>query len=120
MTFMTRRQFSKTMAGSAAAMAAPGLCTSLARALDSEMRSADQIAGLTLTEAAAKVRLGALTSTQLTKACLERIRIYNPKLDAFITLLGDQALAQASQLDKEAKAWQVSWPTSWGSNRTER
>src|SRR5258707_13396185 len=104
MTFMTRRQFSKTMAGTAAAMAAPGLCGSLVRALDSKAGSIDQIAGLTLTEAVAKIRSRAVTSVQLTQACLERIRIYNPKVDAFITVLGQQALAQAAQLDLEAKA----------------
>jgi aspartyl-tRNA(Asn)/glutamyl-tRNA(Gln) amidotransferase subunit A len=110
MTFMTRRQFSRTMAGTAAAFATPGLCASLARALDSDMHSIDEIAGLSLTEAASKIRSGVLTSTQITKACLERIRIYQPKLDAFITVLGDQALAQAAQLDKEAKAGKFRGP----------
>src|SRR5579864_5474688 len=110
MTLMTRRQFSKTMAGTAAAFATPGLCSSLARALDSNTHSVDEIAGLTLTEAASKIRTGALTSTQVTKACLDRIRIYQPKLDAFITVLGDQALAQAAQIDKEAKAGKFRGP----------
>lgn len=66
--------------------------------------AAEELTTLTLTEAAARVRSGAVTSTQLTEACLERIKTYDPKLDAFITVMKTQALEQAKQLDAEAKA----------------
>lgn len=102
MSVMTRRQFSKTMAGTAAAVMTPVLGRSVARALDSP--SSDQIAGLTLAEASAKIRARTLSSVQLTKVCLNRIETYNPKVDAFITIAGEQALAQASRLDLEANA----------------
>jgi aspartyl-tRNA(Asn)/glutamyl-tRNA(Gln) amidotransferase subunit A len=59
---------------------------------------------LTLAEASAKIRSGAVTSVQLTEACLARIAIYDSKLDAFITVLKEQALAQARSLDAELKA----------------
>jgi aspartyl-tRNA(Asn)/glutamyl-tRNA(Gln) amidotransferase subunit A len=59
---------------------------------------------LTLTEAARKMRAKQVTSVQLTEAYLERIKIYNPKLNAFITVMHDDAMAQAKALDEEAKA----------------
>ncbi len=43
-------------------------------------------------------------------ACLERIKIYNPKLDAYITVMGQSALAQAKELDEEQKAGKVRGP----------
>lgn len=45
-----------------------------------------------------------MTATQLVTACLNRITIYNPKINAFITVLREKALAQAKQLDAEQKA----------------
>ena len=68
------------------------------------------LAKLTLAEAAAKIRSGEVTSVQLTEACLARIETYNDKLDAFITVMKSQALAQARELDTEAKAGQFRGP----------
>lgn len=70
----------------------------------------EDLTALSLSEAAAKIRSGAITSTQLTEACLARIAVYDPKLDAFITVMKDQALAQAKQLDAEAKAGKFRGP----------
>jgi len=86
------------------------VATPFVRARAAETLSLDEIAGLSLTDAAAQIRSGALTSTDLTKACLERIRIYNPKVDAFITVLTEQSLSQAAQLDKEQKAGKFRGP----------
>src|SRR5258708_6667797 len=66
--------------------------------------SAEELTSLTLADASAKIHSGAITSVQLTEACLARIAVYDPKLDAFITVMRDQALAQAKQLDAELKA----------------
>jgi aspartyl-tRNA(Asn)/glutamyl-tRNA(Gln) amidotransferase subunit A len=59
---------------------------------------------ISLTEAAARIRSRQVTSRELTQACLDRIAIYNPKVNAYITVLREQALAQADGLDKEAAA----------------
>ncbi len=37
-------------------------------------------------------------------ACLDRIETYNPRLNAFITVVGDQAIANARQADTEIKS----------------
>ena len=79
-------------------------------AFAAETIATDQIAALSLKEAAAQIRSGKLTSTALTHACLERIGIYNPKIDAYITVLTQQALAQSVQLDSEAKAGKFRGP----------
>jgi aspartyl-tRNA(Asn)/glutamyl-tRNA(Gln) amidotransferase subunit A len=110
MSFLTRRQFSKTVAGATAAMSLRSIELPFASAQAAGGADADRIAGLSLAEAAAQLRSGAVTSVQLTQACLERIRIYNPKVDAYITVLSEQALAQAAQLDQEKKANKLRGP----------
>ncbi len=67
----TRRSFAFTVIG---ALAARG------------QTSAD-LSDLTLAEASARIRSRAVTATELTEACLARIQTYNPKLNAFITVL---------------------------------
>src|SRR5580692_9532283 len=109
MSFLTRRQFSKTAVAAASAFTLKGMGFPSVAAASAEMGT-DQLANLSLTEAAQKIRSGSVTSTQLTQACLERIRIYNPKVDAFITVLGERALAQAAQLDIEQKAGKFRGP----------
>jgi aspartyl-tRNA(Asn)/glutamyl-tRNA(Gln) amidotransferase subunit A len=54
---------------------------------------------LTLTEALGKLRTGEVTSVQLTQAHLDRIAVHNPTLHAYLTVVGEQALAQAKQAD---------------------
>lgn len=70
----------------------------------------DALVALSITEAAARLRSGAATSRQLTEACLARIAVYDAKLDAFITVMKEQALAQADQLDAEQKAGKLRGP----------
>jgi len=64
----------------------------------------DELTALTLNEASRRIHSGEVTSTQLTQALLDRIAIYNPKVNAFITVMRQEALAQAASLDSEAKA----------------
>lgn len=69
-----------------------------------------ELHSLSLSEAAAKVRAGEITATQLTQACLDRIAVYDGKLDAFITVMKKEALALARQLDSEQSAGKLRGP----------
>jgi aspartyl-tRNA(Asn)/glutamyl-tRNA(Gln) amidotransferase subunit A len=62
------------------------------------------LAGITLSEASRRLRSKEATSTQLTQACLDRIKVYNPKINAYIAVMHEEALAQAAQLDRETSA----------------
>ena len=96
-----RRDFVKLAAGAAATALfthAPSVAAS--QPADG---SAD-VTTLTLAECSRRIHAGKLTSTDLTRAYLARIAIYNPKLNVFITVMKDDALTQAAILDKEAKA----------------
>jgi aspartyl-tRNA(Asn)/glutamyl-tRNA(Gln) amidotransferase subunit A len=109
---MTRRTFSKSLAATiaAASVASGGSLESFAAEGLGAGLNADQIAGLSLADAASQIRAGKLTSTMLTQACLERIGIYNSKVDAYITVLSAQALAQSAQLDAEARSGKFRGP----------
>jgi aspartyl-tRNA(Asn)/glutamyl-tRNA(Gln) amidotransferase subunit A len=62
------------------------------------------IALLSLADAARKLRIGEVSPTDLTHACLERIDEHDPILNAFITLTREQALEQARQAEVELAA----------------
>jgi aspartyl-tRNA(Asn)/glutamyl-tRNA(Gln) amidotransferase subunit A len=62
-------------------------------------------ADLTLLEAAAELRAGRLSSTELTGACLEAIARLDPKLHSFLVLTPELALGQARQADERLTAW---------------
>lgn len=74
----------------------------------------DQLTDLTLAEASARIRQRTVTPTNLTEACLTRIEKYNPRLNAFITVMNDvmkdQALAQAHLLDAEQRTGKLRGP----------
>src|SRR6516165_9932188 len=55
-------------------------------------------ADLTISEALLALRQRKLTPTELTQACLRRVEELNPRLNAVITVLGEQALARARYL----------------------
>ncbi len=65
--------------------------------------SAD-LCSLTITELSRLLRSRKLSSIELTRAYLERIEAYQPKLDAFLTVTRDLALRQARRADKEIAA----------------
>ncbi|HET9195570.1 MAG TPA: amidase [Vicinamibacterales bacterium] len=58
----------------------------------------------TIAELARAIRSGELTAETATTDCLERIAERNPAINAYITVLADQALAQAKQADAELKS----------------
>jgi aspartyl-tRNA(Asn)/glutamyl-tRNA(Gln) amidotransferase subunit A len=88
---ITRREFIQMTAGVAVApayAAAPS----------------DDLARLTIAEATKKIRSGENSCVELAEACIARAKAYNPKINAYITIMSEQALAQAKALDVEAKA----------------
>src|SRR5262245_59648615 len=56
---------------------------------------------LSLSEVADRLRRRRLSSLEITRACLDRIAALNPALNAFITVTGESALAQARTADDE-------------------
>jgi aspartyl-tRNA(Asn)/glutamyl-tRNA(Gln) amidotransferase subunit A len=54
-----------------------------------------------LKEASNLVKSKKVSPVELTEACLARIQTFNPKTDAWITVMREQALAQAKVLEKE-------------------
>ncbi|MBI1876145.1 MAG: amidase [Acidobacteria bacterium] len=56
---------------------------------------------LTIHEAARKLAARNIRSTDLTRACLDRIAARDTTLNAFIAVLGDRATADAEQADRE-------------------
>src|SRR4051812_28428436 len=58
---------------------------------------------LSLKEASELLRKRALSPVDLTNLCLERIRRFNPSLNAFITVTADQALATAREMEAEQR-----------------
>ncbi len=55
---------------------------------------------LTIKQAQAKLEAGEITSVDLTKACLDRIKENNPKINALITVCEKEALTEAEEADK--------------------
>jgi aspartyl-tRNA(Asn)/glutamyl-tRNA(Gln) amidotransferase subunit A len=63
--------------------------------------SSDDLSALTLKQASDRIRSKKVSPVELTQACLDRIKTYNPKIDAWITVMREKALAQAKELEKE-------------------
>ncbi len=59
------------------------------------------LTSLTLADAAKAIGARKLSPVELTQAVLHRIDALNPKLNAFLTVLGDRALATARQAEQE-------------------
>jgi len=91
----SRRDFLKTTAAAWAASAWGAAASAQAPA------AGDEIVWLSLAEASARLRDRAVTSLELTRACLARIQRLNPTLNAFITVTADQALRDAKAADTE-------------------
>jgi aspartyl-tRNA(Asn)/glutamyl-tRNA(Gln) amidotransferase subunit A len=102
---LTRREFGRGAAALMASRALSGRLAALASAAP-----ASSLTCITLAEARDGIRSRTLTATQLTQACLDRIATYGPKLDCFITVMREKALAQAAELDAEQKAGKLRGP----------
>src|SRR5437867_3057749 len=110
---LSRREFTVSVLGAAVAQvagAAPFQTDGRPGSRTAPAVNADALAGLTLAEAATRLRSGAVTSVDLVNACLSRVDVYNPKINAFITVTREQALARAKALDAEQRAGKVRGP----------
>src|SRR6478735_10356404 len=83
----------------AGALAAAALTGNTARSA-----AADDLTALTITEAGRRIAAREITSVDLTRAYLARIARLNPRVNAYITVTGEPALAQARALDAETAA----------------
>lgn len=59
------------------------------------------LAGLSLTEAARRLRNREATAAELVNACLARVEQWEPHIQALVTVLGEQAIGRAEQADRE-------------------
>src|SRR6266498_552871 len=68
------------------------------------MKNSNRFAHSTLQEIANLIREQKVSPVEVVDACLERMEELNPKLNTFITVLADQARAQAQVAETEIKA----------------
>ena len=64
----------------------------------------------TLVQAAEAIRSGRVSSTELTRACLERIEALQEKLNCFVHVHAEEALAAARVADEELAAGKLRGP----------
>src|SRR3989440_10093979 len=64
----------------------------------------EEVTNLTLKQASDLIRAKKVSPVELTEACLSRIKVYSPKMNAFITVMREKALEQAKQLEQEQMA----------------
>jgi len=93
----TRRQFLGTTIGAYTAIAVGAPVQREA----ASTQPPDDLAALSLSEAAALLRGRKVSPVELTKACLTRIERLNPVLNAFITVTADRALVDARAAESE-------------------
>jgi len=72
--------------------------------------STNSLTAKSLTEISGMIHDKSVTSKQLVQALLDRIDVYNPKINCYVTVLAKDALAQAEQLDAEAAAGKFRGP----------
>ena len=61
-------------------------------------------AGPSLQQVSELIRKKSASPVELTQECLKRIEKFNPSLNAFITVMSEQALAQARELENEQQS----------------
>ena len=103
---LTRRQFGVLCGGAAVAEVVSKGWPVMAAA----ETGAEGLTAKSLTEISGMVHSKSVTSTELVKALLDRIGAINPKVNAYVTVMGKQALAQAAELDAEQKAGKFRGP----------
>jgi aspartyl-tRNA(Asn)/glutamyl-tRNA(Gln) amidotransferase subunit A len=72
--------------------------------------SVDELSGLTLKQVSERIRAKKVSPVELTEACLAQIKTYQPKTNAWITVMREKALAQAKELEKEQASGKLRSP----------
>ena len=97
----SRRTFVKSVSATAVTLASGlGAVAPVKRALAEHAPAAD-ISAWSLREASQLVRDKKVSPVDLTQGCLNRIERLNPKLNAFITVTSESAVAQAREAEAE-------------------
>ena len=97
--------------------ATPGAAIKVAFQLPARHSSVEDLAFLPVTALAPLLRRRDVSSTELTKMYLDRLKKYGPKLNNVVTLTEELALAQAAQADNEIRAGRYKGPLHgipWG------
>jgi len=81
----------------AAGVAAAALAANAPAAVD------PGLAGWSIKKASDQLRAKAVSPVELTESCLKRIEQLNPRINAYITVLRDQAMAEARQMQDEQR-----------------
>src|SRR5437763_11404421 len=99
----SRRAFIKGAIAGAASTVAAGIDRHAAHAHTGaqQRRQGSNVSQLSLSEASQLVRSKKVSPVELTHECLSHIERLNPKLNAFITVTADSALAAARQAEAE-------------------
>ncbi|HEV2985952.1 MAG TPA: amidase [Vicinamibacterales bacterium] len=97
---LSRREFVAMSVGAAALTAVSSPETSFA----GTGSTTEELLALSLGEVSRRIHARQVTAVELTQAVLDRIKIFNPKVNAYITVMRDEALAQAARLDDEARS----------------
>lgn len=77
------------------------LQASLGAAAVAAWADTSDVAGLTVKKASELLRAKKVSSVELTRACLARTQKLQPVLNAYITVTGDEALAEARKADED-------------------
>ncbi len=101
---MTRRGFGVLVGGAVVAEGLVRAWPALGEA------TGEGLTGKSVTELSEMIHNRSVTPTQLVQALLDRIGVLNPKVNAYVTVMGRQALEQAAQLDAEQKAGKFRGP----------
>jgi Asp-tRNA(Asn)/Glu-tRNA(Gln) amidotransferase A subunit family amidase len=70
----------------------------------------ESLTALSATQAAAEIARGAVSSEEYTRACLDQIAALEPKVQAFVHLDAEHALAQARERDESRKSGKPTGP----------
>ena len=65
---------------------------------------------LSITELSELIRKKTVSPVEITKACLKRVELLNPKLNAFITITAEQAMKEAKSAETEIRNGKLKGP----------